>query len=168
MLKKSIGLTAAALALGVVGLMANGCSSTSTSSGPSDSGPAGDTGPKKDSGPSGGDSGPAAPACYSDVGVSIPRRGIGVRDRVGRDVAAGSALVLDHHRLAPDLLQAVADETRGDVGRAARRERHHDAYGFCRPVGTERPRRKNGRCSDSGGETEKAAATGHGWPPSGA
>jgi len=71
MLKKSIGLTAAALALGVFGIMGNGCSSTSTSGGPSDSGTTGDTGVKKDSG-SGGDSGPGAPACYSDVGVSIP------------------------------------------------------------------------------------------------
>ena len=72
MLKKSIGLTAAALALGVVGLMANGCSSTSTSpAGGSDASTGSDA--RKDTGTNpGGDSGPAAPACYSDVGVSIP------------------------------------------------------------------------------------------------
>ena len=64
-------------------------------------------------------------------GVAV---GVGMGDHVGRDVAAGAGLVLDHHRLAPDLLQAVADQARGDVGRAARRERHHDLHRFCRPV----------------------------------
>ena len=37
-------------------------------------------------------------------------------DHIGRNVAAGAGLVLHHHRLAPNLLQAVADETRGDIG----------------------------------------------------
>ena len=59
---------------------------------------------------------------------------IGTGDHLGGDVAAGAGLVLDHHRLAPHLLQPVADQPRGDVGRAARRERHHDAHVPLRPV----------------------------------
>ena len=70
MLKKSIGLAAAALAMGVFGLMGNGCSSSSSSTTTTDGGGS-DAKPPKEAG-SGGDSGASAPACYADAGVSIP------------------------------------------------------------------------------------------------
>lgn len=62
---KKIGFIAAALALCAVGVFANGCSSSTTSSvGPTDDGgnTTKDSGPVKDSGPGAGDSGPAT--CY--------------------------------------------------------------------------------------------------------
>jgi hypothetical protein len=93
-------------------------------------------------------------------GVAI---GIGMRHHLGGDVAAGAWLVLDHHRLAPHLLEAVADQTRGDVGRAARRERHHDAHRFCRPVHACGAGWQNRRRRDRGrGETDKTTAVQHG------
>jgi hypothetical protein len=89
--------------------------------------------------------------------------GIRMGDHVARDVAAGARLVLDHHRLAPHLLQAVADEARGDIGRAARRERHHDAHRFCRPVRGRRGAGHNNRrrCDGSRGKADKTAAIQH-------
>jgi hypothetical protein len=89
--------------------------------------------------------------------------GIRMGDHVGGDVAAGARFVLHHHRLAPDLLQAVADQTRGDVGRTARRERHHHADRFGGPVGAERAGQQQRRCGHRGrGETGKTAAVQHG------
>ncbi|MGH7280781.1 MAG: hypothetical protein ACRELY_04605, partial [Polyangiaceae bacterium] len=67
MLKKSIGLTAAALALGVFGIMGNGCSSSSSlvAAGGGDSGPGKDSGVIKDSGPTPDGGGPT---CYDTTG----------------------------------------------------------------------------------------------------
>ena len=54
-------------------------------------------------------------------GVAV---GLGARDRLGADIAAGAALVLDHHLLAPDLGQPVGEDARDHVGSAAGRKRH--------------------------------------------
>jgi len=51
----------------------------------------------------------------------------GLGDAVGSDDRPGAGLVLDDHRLLQPLAQAIADETRHDVGPAARRKRHDDA-----------------------------------------
>jgi hypothetical protein len=93
-------------------------------------------------------------------GVAV---GIGTGHHVGGDVAAGAGLVLDHHRLAPHLLQAVADQPRGDVSRAARRKRHHDAHRSLRPFGAGGALGgMGGACNCSGGEPDKTAALEHG------
>ena len=49
-------------------------------------------------------------------------------DRLGAEIAAGAALVLDDEGLAEPLGQPLPDQAAGDVGGAARRERHHDAH----------------------------------------
>ena len=83
-------------------------------------------------------------------------------DIVGCDIAAGARPVLHNHRLAPDLLQAITDEARGDVGRAARRERHNHAHRLDRPLRGPRARRKQGwRRQSERGEAEKTAAVWH-------
>src|SRR5689334_24040326 len=51
----------------------------------------------------------------------------GVLHRLGADDAVGARLGLDHDRLAGGLLDMLADEARGDVARAAGRERHGHA-----------------------------------------
>src|SRR5262245_27174649 len=51
----------------------------------------------------------------------------------GTDVARGAGAVVDDHRLAPLLLQALADVPRQEVRAAAGRKRHDDADGLGRP-----------------------------------
>src|SRR5690606_19675852 len=60
---------------------------------------------------------------------------LGIDGDTGADIAARAGAVLHDHALAPLLCQAVADFTSQDVGGAARRERHDDRDGLCRPVG---------------------------------
>ena len=50
---------------------------------------------------------------------------LGARDAADRDAAAGAADVLDDDRLAEDRTHLLGHDARGNVGRAARRERHH-------------------------------------------
>jgi hypothetical protein len=66
MFKKSVGIVAAALAFGVIGVVANGCSSTSTSANPSDAAGGGSDGAKKDGGttPTDGSTGTGDTACF--------------------------------------------------------------------------------------------------------
>src|SRR5262249_36302660 len=53
---------------------------------------------------------------------------------LGRDVAAGTAHVLDHDRLAPSGGKLVGKDAPGDVGCHARRKADQDADGLLRPV----------------------------------
>ena len=53
--------------------------------------------------------------------------GRALRDEIGADVAVRAGLVLDDHRLAPDLGELRADLAREDVGGAAGRVRHDEA-----------------------------------------
>lgn len=76
-MKTTIGFAVAALALGGFAVLGNGCSSTSTSSGPSDSGPATDSGKVKPDGGGTVDSGPEAPACYDIADAIIGLNGEG-------------------------------------------------------------------------------------------
>jgi hypothetical protein len=46
---------------------------------------------------------------------------------LGADIAAGSALVVDDHRLAPRLGEMLGGDASQQVGRAGRREGHHHA-----------------------------------------
>ena len=55
-------------------------------------------------------------------GVAVRRR---ARDAADRDAAAGAADVLDDDRLAEDRPHLLGHDARDDIGRAARRERHH-------------------------------------------
>ena len=57
-------------------------------------------------------------------------RGLCGRRGAGRAGRAGD--VLDHHRACPRRRSALGHQPRHDVGRAAGRERHHDAYGLFR------------------------------------
>jgi hypothetical protein len=59
--------------------------------------------------------------------VAVGRR---FRHRLGADVAAGAAAVLDDDRFAPGLLQLLGEQPPQAVGRAARREGHHQAQRF--------------------------------------
>ena len=61
--------------------------------------------------------------------VAVGRR---LRHHVGADRAARAAAILHQHRLPHRLLHALRDDARGDVGGAARRERHDDADRFRR------------------------------------
>jgi hypothetical protein len=72
MLKKSIGISAAALAFCVVGFAANGCSSSTTVTETADTGTGtgSDSGVKDSGGGGNTDSGPIAPACY-DVADAV-------------------------------------------------------------------------------------------------
>ena len=56
--------------------------------------------------------------------VAIAR---GLGDDLARHHAVGAGAVVGHHRLAPGLLEVLADGARQKVGRAARRERDHHA-----------------------------------------
>ena len=56
-------------------------------------------------------------------GVAIGR---GARDAADRDAAAGAADVLDDDRLAERRPHALGHDARGDIGRAARRERNDE------------------------------------------
>lgn len=68
MLKKSISLTTAALALGVFGIIGNGCSSSSSSV-TSDGGGGGGEGGKDAKAPIDGSGGDSGPACYDTSGA---------------------------------------------------------------------------------------------------
>jgi hypothetical protein len=71
MLKKSIVIGTAALAFGMIGVFANGCSSSSTSS----TGTTGDSGSKTDGSkivPDGSDTPDSGPACYADSPLANP------------------------------------------------------------------------------------------------
>ena len=54
-------------------------------------------------------------------GVAVGR---GAREPPDADRAAGTADIFDDHRLAEERAHLVGDDAAGDVGRAARRERH--------------------------------------------
>ena len=56
-------------------------------------------------------------------GVAIGRR---LRHLVAGDVAVGAGAVFHHHRLAQALGELLRQQAGGDVGGAARRDRHHD------------------------------------------
>ncbi len=59
-------------------------------------------------------------------GVAVGR---GAREPPDADRAAGAADILDDHRLAEESPHLVGDDAPGDVGRAARRERHDQRDG---------------------------------------
>src|SRR5262249_6062703 len=61
---------------------------------------------------------------HGEQGVAVGRH---FGDARGRDRGIGAGLVLDHHRLAPYLAHALADNASKDVGRPARGKRHDDA-----------------------------------------
>ena len=65
----------------------------------------------------------AARAEHQGVAVRRPLHDLG-----GRDHAAATGAVLDHHLLAEDFRQRGRDRARGDVDVAARCERHDDAH----------------------------------------
>ena len=62
-------------------------------------------------------------------GVTVSRR---LGDKVGGDGAGGAGAVLDQHRVAPDLGEALRNHPRDDVGAAAWREADQDANRFGR------------------------------------
>ena len=49
-----------------------------------------------------------------------------MRDDFHADVAAGAGSVLDHHRLPGELRQALSEQARQQIDRAAGRERRDD------------------------------------------
>src|SRR5215813_9063624 len=49
-------------------------------------------------------------------------------DRIGPDIAAAARSVLDNKLLTEPLRQPLTDQTRDDVGRTGRSERHDDAH----------------------------------------
>ena len=55
--------------------------------------------------------------------VTVGRR---FRDCVGADDAARSGTVIDDDGLTPDFSELLADRSRSDIERSARRERHHE------------------------------------------
>ena len=77
--------------------------------------------------------------------VAVGRR---LRDRLGRDVAAGARLALDDERLAERLGKLLGDEARRGVARPARREADQHAHRLRRP----------GLGRGRGGESDDASA----------
>ncbi len=83
--------------------------------------------------------------------VAVGRR----LDRLGAEVAARAAAVLDHHGLADALGQLLRQRARHHVGRTARREGDDDAHP-ARPPGrgvarlASRPRRRSRRAGEHG------------------
>ena len=55
--------------------------------------------------------------------------GLGLRHRLGAEIAPGARPVLHHERLAPHLRQPVRDHARDDVDAAAGRGGHDDLHG---------------------------------------
>jgi hypothetical protein len=100
--------------------------------------------------------------CVDRVGGIDQEKRIAVgrcRDhRLGAEIAAGAGSVLDHGRLAKPFRQPLPHEAAGDVGAAARGERHDDpnwSRGIVeRPGNTRESRRREGSC----GESEELAA----------
>jgi hypothetical protein len=75
-----------------------------------------------------GDGGVAGP----EQRVTVGRR---LGDAVGADGAGVAGDVLDHDRLAPRLGELVGEQTRGDVGGAARREADDELDRLVGPLG---------------------------------
>jgi hypothetical protein len=90
--------------------------------------------------------------------VAVGRR---LGERVGRHHAAGTRLVLDHHRLAEICCQFFREQPRHQIDGAAGRERHHQAH---RAVGILLCRRRGG---EKRGEQRAAgkAVQAHRFPP---
>jgi hypothetical protein len=68
--------------------------------------------------------------------------GVGLRHVLYRNNPEAAGFVLDHDRLAQDLLHPFSDDSCGRVGRAAGRERDDNANGFGRKFlrgGAQRP-----------------------------
>src|SRR4029077_17083644 len=82
-------------------------------------------------------------------------------DRLGSDPVIAAGPVLDHDRLAPQLLQPLADDTGHHVGYAARGDRHDELH---RPAGIvlRRCRRRESHCSDQHDRSYQAT---HVTPP---
>ena len=72
--------------------------------------------------------------------------------RLDADIAARADAVLDHHRLLPQVGQALAHHARGEIGSATGGEGDDDAHGSTRPVGLcdEGSRRQPGDKQDGG------------------
>ena len=64
-------------------------------------------------------------------GVAV---GLGLRDEIGAERAAGAGPVVDDHELAEEVLHLLPDHPADDVVRPAGRERHHEADRLCRIV----------------------------------
>jgi hypothetical protein len=58
---------------------------------------------------------------------------IGARDRLGADIGAAAAFVLDDDLLAPDFGQRIGDDAGDRVGRSSRRIGHHEPHETARP-----------------------------------
>jgi hypothetical protein len=95
------------------------------------------------------------PGGADDEGVAV---GLGLGDRVGRDIAAGAGLVLDDELLTEFFRQFCRDHPRQDVGGAAGRERHHEFHRPGRPVRGERPMLR--KCGKRGTADQDGAAGG--------
>ena len=92
--------------------------------------------------------------------------GVGARDRLGADIAAGAALVLDHHLLAPERGEPVGEDAGDRVGSASRRERNDQANDAARPALCARGAHRQGRSERRrGGKPDQPAAGDHGCPP---
>ena len=82
--------------------------------------------------------------------------GIGGRDELAADAAAGAAAVFDHDGLAEHRAEPVGDDARHAVGRPARRERHDHLDRF--PAGISLRVRKIGAVQRPTRRTAKAAS----------
>ena len=89
--------------------------------------------------------------------VAVGRR---MGDRVGADIAARAALVLDDELLAGELAQLLAGDAREHVGRTAGREGVDVAHRLVRPVvgGAGDARGQHRRGEGAAGEHQRAAA----------
>ncbi len=85
---------------------------------------------------------------------------VGLGDDLGTNVAAGSGLVLDDHRLTDGVLQLGADEPRQDVRSAARSKRHDDPHRFGERLSLRRPETEN-QDSDPKGERSPRRSVAH-------
>jgi hypothetical protein len=81
--------------------------------------------------------------------------GIGLRDELCRDGAAGPRFVLDDHALPEQRRQSLRDQPRHDVGRSAWREADHDVDWLGRiTLRQGAGRREAGQCSHGRHEYE--------------
>ena len=81
--------------------------------------------------------------------VAIRRR---ARHHLAGDIAARAGTVLDHDRLADDLLELARDQARHHIARPAGRKSKHHCHRACRIVGGPRERRqqRKQRSNDQG------------------
>ncbi|GMO60056.1 hypothetical protein BwSF12_77500, partial [Bradyrhizobium ottawaense] len=87
--------------------------------------------------------------------------GLGIDDRFGGDIVAGTRLVLDHELLAELFRQALADQPRQDVGGPARRIADHPFHRAGRIIGGKGLRQRGG-CKRTGGEqAQRGTASDH-------